>query len=64
MKQQWRQRGLGLGVFSRRRVLNRRSPQFFIHGDRKEGYERVAQAMAFVQRSAMLKLGFMTQPGG
>ncbi|MCU0764114.1 MAG: biopolymer transporter ExbD [Hydrogenophaga sp.] len=38
-------------------------PEVFIRGDRKVEYERVAQVMATVQRSGVLKLGFVTQPG-
>ena len=38
-------------------------PEIFIRGDRKVEYERVAQVMATVQRSGVLKLGFVTEPG-
>lgn len=38
-------------------------PEVFIRGDRKVEYERVAQVMATVQRSGVLKLGFVTEPG-
>ncbi|MDR2878175.1 MAG: biopolymer transporter ExbD [Chromatiales bacterium] len=38
-------------------------PEIYIRGDRKVEYERVAQVMAAVQRSGMLKLGFVTNPG-
>jgi len=39
-------------------------PELFIRGDRKVEYERVAQVMAAVQRAGVLKLGFITEPGG
>jgi biopolymer transport protein ExbD len=39
-------------------------PDVFIRGDRKVDYERVAQVMAAVQRAGVLKLGFVTEPGG
>jgi biopolymer transport protein ExbD len=39
-------------------------PEVFIRGDRKVEYERVAQVMAAVQRAGVLKLGFVTEPGG
>jgi biopolymer transport protein ExbD len=39
-------------------------PEIFIRGDRKVAYENVAKVMAAVQRSGMLKLGFVTDPGG
>ena len=38
-------------------------PEVFIRGDRKVEYERVAQEMAAVQRSGVIKLGFVTEPG-
>jgi biopolymer transport protein ExbD len=38
-------------------------PEVFIRGDRKVEYERVAKVMAAVQRSGILKLGFITEPG-
>jgi biopolymer transport protein ExbD len=38
-------------------------PEVYIRGDRKVEYERVAQVMATVQRSGLLKLGFVTEPG-
>lgn len=38
-------------------------PEVFIRGDRKVEYERVAQVMATVQRSGVLRLGFVTEPG-
>lgn len=38
-------------------------PEIFIRGDRQVPYERVAQVMAAVQRSGVLKLGFVTEPG-
>ncbi len=37
-------------------------PEIFIRGDRKVEYEHVAKAMAAVQRSGLLKLGFITEP--
>jgi biopolymer transport protein ExbD len=37
-------------------------PEVFIRGDRKVEYEHVAKAMAAVQRSGLLKLGFVTEP--
>ncbi len=36
--------------------------EILIRGDRKVEYERVARVMAAVQRSGLLKLGFVTQP--
>ena len=38
-------------------------PEIFIRGDRKVEYENVARVMAAVQRSGVLKLGFVTEPG-
>jgi biopolymer transport protein ExbD len=38
-------------------------PEIFIRGDRKVEYEHVAKTMAAVQRSGLLKLGFVTEPG-
>lgn len=38
-------------------------PEIFIRGDRKVEYEHVAKTMAAVQRSGLLKLGFVTDPG-
>jgi biopolymer transport protein ExbD len=38
-------------------------PEVFIRADRKVEYERVAQVMAAVQRSGVIKLGFVTEPG-
>ena len=38
-------------------------PEIFIRGDRKVDYEHVAKTMAAVQRSGLLKLGFVTEPG-
>jgi biopolymer transport protein ExbD len=38
-------------------------PEIFIRGDRKVEYENVAKVMAAVQRSGVLKLGFVTEPG-
>ncbi|MFN3988227.1 MAG: ExbD/TolR family protein [Rhodocyclaceae bacterium] len=37
-------------------------PEIFIRGDRKVEYENVARVMAAVQRSGLLKLGFVTEP--
>lgn len=39
-------------------------PEIYIRGDRKAAYEQVIQVMAAVQRAGILKLGFVTQPGG
>jgi biopolymer transport protein ExbD len=39
-------------------------PDIFIRGDRKVEYERVAKVMAAVQKAGLLKLGFITDPGG
>ncbi len=39
-------------------------PEIFIRGDRKVEYEHVIQVMAAVQRAGVLKLGFVTEPGG
>lgn len=39
-------------------------PEVFIRGDRAVPYERVARVMAAVQRAGVLKLGFVTEPGG
>jgi len=39
-------------------------PDILIRGDRKVEYEHVAQVMAAVQRAGLLKLGFVTDPGG
>jgi len=39
-------------------------PEILIRGDRKVEYEHVAQVMAAVQRAGLLKLGFVTDPGG
>ncbi len=43
----------------------RKEPQaeIFIRGDRKVEYENIAKVMAAVQRSGVLKLGFITDPG-
>jgi biopolymer transport protein ExbD len=38
-------------------------PEIYFRGDRKVEYERVARVMAAVQRSGVLKLGFVTEPG-
>jgi biopolymer transport protein ExbD len=37
-------------------------PEIHIRGDRDVEYEHVIQAMAAVQRSGILKLGFVTEP--
>ncbi len=37
-------------------------PEVYIRGDRKVAYEHVAEVMATVQRSGILKLGFVTEP--
>lgn len=37
-------------------------PEVFIRGDRKVAYEHVARLMAAVQRSGLLKIGFVTEP--
>lgn len=39
-------------------------PEIMIRGDRKVAYEDVAKVMAAVQRAGVLKLGFVTEPGG
>ena len=39
-------------------------PEIFIRGDRKVDYERVVKVMAAVQKAGVLKLGFVTGPGG
>ena len=39
-------------------------PEIFIRGDRKVDYERVVKVMAAVQKAGVLKLGFVTEPGG
>ncbi len=39
-------------------------PEIFIRGDRKVDYERVVKVLAAVQRAGVLKLGFITEPGG
>lgn len=39
-------------------------PEIFIRGDRKVEYEHVAKVMAAVHRAGLLKLGFVTEPGG
>ncbi len=38
-------------------------PEIYIRGDRKVEYENIAKVMASVQRSGLLKLGFVTEPG-
>lgn len=37
-------------------------PEIFIRGDREVEYQHVASVMAAVQRSGVLKLGFVTEP--
>lgn len=39
-------------------------PEIHIRGDRTVDYEHVIKAMAAVQRAGILKLGFVTEPGG
>ncbi|MDK2123002.1 ExbD/TolR family protein [Parachitinimonas caeni] len=39
-------------------------PEIHIRGDRKVNYEHVVKTMAAVQRAGILKLGFVTEPGG
>lgn len=39
-------------------------PEIHIRGDRTVDYEHVIKTMAAVQRSGILKLGFVTEPGG
>jgi len=39
-------------------------PELHIRGDRKAEYESVLQVMAAAQRAGVLKLGFVTEPGG
>lgn len=38
-------------------------PEIHIRGDRSVDYEHVVKTMAAVQRSGILKLGFVTEPG-
>jgi len=38
-------------------------PEVHIRGDRKVDYEQVMKVMAAAQRSGILKLGFITEPG-
>lgn len=38
-------------------------PEVHIRGDRKVDYEHVLKVMAAVQRSGILKLGFVSEPG-
>jgi biopolymer transport protein ExbD len=38
-------------------------PEIHIRGDRKVEYEHVMRVMANVQRSGILKLGFVSEPG-
>lgn len=38
-------------------------PEVHIRGDKAVSYEHVIKAMAAVQRSGILKLGFVTEPG-
>ena len=38
------------------------APDILIRGDRKVEYEHVAKVMAAVQRSGLIKLGFVTEP--
>lgn len=44
-------------------ATNEPQPEIFILADRKVEYEHVAKTMAAVQRSGLLKLGFVTEPG-
>lgn len=44
-------------------ATNEPQPEIFIRADRKVEYEHVAKTMAAVQRSGLLKLGFVTEPG-
>lgn len=39
-------------------------PEVHIRGDRKVDYEQVLKVMSAVQRSGILKLGFVSEPGG
>jgi biopolymer transport protein ExbD len=39
-------------------------PEIHLHGARTVAYEHVVQVMATVQRAGILKLGFVTEPGG
>ncbi len=39
-------------------------PEVHIRGDRQVEYEHVMKAMAAAQRAGVLKLGFITEPGG
>jgi len=38
-------------------------PEIHLRGDRRVDYEHVVKVMAAVQRSGVLKLGFITEPG-
>lgn len=38
-------------------------PEIHIRGDRKVDYEQVLKVMSAVQRSGILKLGFVSEPG-
>jgi biopolymer transport protein ExbD len=38
-------------------------PEIHIRGDKAVAYEHVIKTMAVVQRSGLLKLGFVTEPG-
>ena len=39
-------------------------PEIHLRGDRKVEYEHVIQVMAAAQRAGIVKLGFVTEPGG
>ncbi|MEW6354489.1 MAG: biopolymer transporter ExbD [Pseudomonadota bacterium] len=39
-------------------------PEIHVRGDRKVDYEHVIRVMATVQRTGILKIGFLTEPGG
>lgn len=39
-------------------------PEVHIRGDRKVDYEQVLKVMSAVQRAGILKLGFVSEPGG
>jgi biopolymer transport protein ExbD len=62
----WNEEKLDEAVLSQRleaAAQQSQQPEIHIRGDRKVAYEHVASVMAAVQRSGLLKLGFVTQPG-
>lgn len=48
----------------REAALRQPQPEIHIRGDRTVDYEHVIKAMAAAQRAGILKLGFVTEPGG